>query len=103
MASGAPGPPRPPTSTVQALLVASQFGVTLAVAVGLGLFVGHWLDDQLHTSILFTLIGAFAGMAGASVSSIRMYRAFLKSSGFGEKGRYKPAPPDPTEDDEESD
>ncbi len=102
MASGAPGPPRPNITTVQALLVASQFGVTLAVAVGLGLFVGNWVDGQFGTRPLFILIGAFAGLAGASISSVRTYRAFLAKTGFGEKGRYKPAPPDPDEDDDQS-
>ena len=34
---------------VQALAVASQFGITLAVSVVLGFFAGHWLDDRLNT------------------------------------------------------
>ena len=78
MASGARGPNVPNITTLEALLVASQFGVTLAVAVGLGLFVGSWLDGRLGTSFIFMLIGVFLGLASATFSTVRFYRAFLR-------------------------
>ena len=91
-------PKRPGVTTLEALTVASQAGITLAVAVGLGIFAGHWLDEQLHTGILFTLIGAFVGLAGASVSSVRIYRAFLAKGGFGENARSKTTAHDSADD-----
>ena len=42
----------PGLSTAQLLAVASQFGLSLAVAVGLGLVGGQWLDGQAHTGLL---------------------------------------------------
>jgi F0F1-type ATP synthase assembly protein I len=73
-------PKWPGLTTIQSLAVASQFGVSLAIGVGLGVFVGQWLDGQLHTSLVFTLIGAFAGLALAVTSIVMLFRATLRSS-----------------------
>jgi len=68
-------------TTVQSLAVASQFGITLAVAVILGFFAGQWLDGRLNIGIpLFTLIGVLLGLVGAAVNTVRLYRATLRSS-----------------------
>src|SRR5438067_13909181 len=82
-----PGPPSPSPglkwpglTTAQSLAVASQFGVSLAVAVGLGLVAGQWLDGQIHTGILLTLIGAFTGLVAGITSIVALYRATLRSS-----------------------
>lgn len=76
----------PPTvTTVQALAVASQFGVTLAVSVVLGYFAGHWLDDRLGTGIIFTLIGVLLGLVAAVVNTVRLFRTLLRKS---ESERY---------------
>ena len=80
MARRTTGPPGPSLTTVQSLAVASQFGVALAAAVGLGLLAGSWLDAQLKTSFVFTLIGAFLGLAGALSSTVTVYRALLRRS-----------------------
>ncbi len=76
-------PVGPSLTTVQALAIASQFGVTLAVAVGLGLFVGQWLDGRFQTSFIFTLIGVLLGLASAISGTVRLYRAALRQ---GEPG-----------------
>src|SRR5438067_9312325 len=82
-----PGPPSPSPglkwpglTTAQSLAVASQFGVSLAVGVGLGLVAGQWLDGQVHTGPLFTLIGVFAGLILGMSSIVALYRATLRSS-----------------------
>ena len=75
-----PSDPKAPTLTiVQALAVASQFGITLVVAVVLGFFVGQWLDSRLNTGIVFTLIGVLVGLAGTAVSFVSLYRATLRN------------------------
>jgi ATP synthase protein I len=78
--SASPGPKWPGLSTAQSLAVASQFGVSLAVGVALGLVAGQWLDGQMHTGYVFTLIGVFAGLILGSSSIVVLYRATLRSS-----------------------
>ena len=70
----------PSLSTFQALSIASQFGVSMAVAVGLGLFVGQWLDGRLGTSFVFTLVGVFVGLATAITGTVSLYRAALRKT-----------------------
>jgi F0F1-type ATP synthase assembly protein I len=70
----------PTVTTFQALAVASQFGITLAVSVVLGYFAGHWLDDRLNTGIIFTLIGVLLGLVAAVTNTVRLYRALLRRS-----------------------
>ncbi len=88
----------PSLTTVQALAVASQFGVSLAVTVGLGLFVGQWLDGQLHTGLVFTLIGVFLGLATAVTASVTLYRAALRKSEREQPAPTEEAAQDATED-----
>lgn len=63
---------RPNLSTLQALAVATQFGFTLAVAVGLGILVGSFLDGLLGTGVLFTILGVFAGLAATVISTVQL-------------------------------
>jgi hypothetical protein len=70
----------PSVTTVQALAVASQFGITLAVSVVLGYFVGQWLDDRLRTGIIFSLIGVLLGLVGAAMNTVRLYRALMRKT-----------------------
>ncbi len=74
----------PSVTTVQALAVASQFGITLAVSVVLGYFAGHWLDDRLGTGIIFTLIGVLLGLVAAITNTVRLFRALLRKSSEAE-------------------
>jgi F0F1-type ATP synthase assembly protein I len=69
---------RPTVTTFQALAVASQFGISLAVSVVLGYFAGHWLDDRLSTGIIFTLIGVLLGLVAAVTNTVRLYRALMR-------------------------
>ena len=70
----------PTVTTVQSLAVASQFGITLAVSVILGVFAGQWLDGRLNTGILFTLIGVLLGLVAAATNTARLYRALLRKT-----------------------
>src|ERR687884_734028 len=87
-----PGLKWPGLTTAQSLAVASQFGVTLAVGVGLGLFAGQWLDGQLPTGPLFTLIGVLVGLVGGVTSTLTLYRATLRTS----QREWRPRPEDDT-------
>jgi F0F1-type ATP synthase assembly protein I len=69
---------RPTLSTVQALAVASQFGITLAVSVVVGYFVGQWLDGRLGTGIIFSLIGVLLGLVAAVTGTIGLYRSAMR-------------------------
>jgi len=77
----------PGLTTTQSLAVASQFGVSLAVAVGLGLVAGQWLDGQLHTGLVFTLIGVLVGLIGGITGVVVRYRATLRSEEREWRGR----------------
>lgn len=68
----------PSVTTFQALAVASQFGISLAVSVVLGYFAGHWLDDRLNTGIIFTLIGVLLGLVAAVLNTVRLYKALMR-------------------------
>jgi F0F1-type ATP synthase assembly protein I len=68
----------PSVTTFQALAVASQFGITLAVSVVLGFFAGQWLDEHLNTAIIFTLIGVLLGLVASVSNTVRLYRALLR-------------------------
>jgi ATP synthase protein I len=70
----------PGLTTAQSLAVASQFGVTLAIGVALGLLAGQWLDGQVHTGPLFTLAGVLIGLVGGVTSMLALYRATLRAS-----------------------
>jgi F0F1-type ATP synthase assembly protein I len=70
----------PTVTTFQALAVASQFGITLAVSVVLGYLAGHWLDERLNTGIIFTLIGVLLGLVASATNTVRLYRALLRKS-----------------------
>lgn len=75
-----PRPEIPGFSVLQSLAVAGQFGATLAVGVVLGLAAGRWLDDQFHTSVLFTFIGVFLGLATAASSAVTLYRSAVRKN-----------------------
>jgi F0F1-type ATP synthase assembly protein I len=54
-----------------------SMGLSAAVCVGLGLFVGVLVDDALHTAPVFLLIGLALGLAVAALSIIKQIRSYL--------------------------
>lgn len=79
---------RPTVTTVQALAVASQFGITLAVSVVLGYLAGHWIDDRLNTGIIFTLIGVLVGLVAAVLNTVRLYTALMRKTAEADDGTH---------------
>ncbi|GAC1325727.1 MAG: hypothetical protein NVSMB2_24430 [Chloroflexota bacterium] len=79
-AETSPAPKWPGLTTVQSLAVASQFGVSLAVGVGLGLVAGQWLDARLQSGFAFTLVGVLIGLTVGIGSVVALYRATLRTS-----------------------
>ena len=49
-----------------------NLGFQLAIAVGLGIFIGHWLDSVVRTTPLFTILGVFLG---ATSGMLGIYRS----------------------------
>ena len=43
----------------------------------LGYLAGHWVDERLGTGIIFTLIGVLLGLAAATTSAVKLFRATL--------------------------
>ena len=41
---------------------------------------GRWLDGQIHTGMLFMLIGVFTGLVAGISGIVAVYRATLRSS-----------------------
>jgi F0F1-type ATP synthase assembly protein I len=52
----------------QSFDLALRWALTLAIAVLLGVLIGHWLDAKLHTTPVFLLIGVFWGLGGSFYS-----------------------------------
>ncbi len=49
----------------KALSKLSQVGITMVVTIGLGFFIGKWLDNLLNTNMIFLFIFTFLGIGGA--------------------------------------
>lgn len=69
-----------PLGAWQAIGIVTQFGVTCAVAVWLGYFLGSWVDARLGTGLIFSLIGALGGMISAITSTVAMIRRLQRRS-----------------------
>jgi F0F1-type ATP synthase assembly protein I len=59
----------------QAVTIATEFGIALAIGVLLGLFLGHVIDDRLGLQFpVFMMLGALLGLASGVYSVARMVR-----------------------------
>lgn len=58
-----------PQAGLEALVLFSQLGLTMAIPILLGAIGGHWLDEKLGTKVLFLILllclGIVGGIAGA--------------------------------------
>lgn len=63
-----PGEPEAPLVTIARF---SGHGLTIALATGLFLFVGWWLDSRFGTTPLLTIVGALVGAAAGFYSMLQ--------------------------------
>lgn len=52
-------------SIAKAFSQLSQVGINMVVTIGLGFFIGKWLDSVFNTNIVFLCIFTFLGIGGA--------------------------------------
>ena len=57
----------------------SEIGISLLVTTLLGVLVGRWVDGQLGTLPVFTLVGFFAGAGAGTLMIYRLVSRFLKT------------------------
>jgi ATP synthase protein I len=57
----------------------SEIGLSLLVTTLLGVLVGRWVDGQLGTLPVFTLVGFFAGAGAGTLMIYRLVSRFLKT------------------------
>jgi F0F1-type ATP synthase assembly protein I len=67
--------------TVGPISVIIQLGAMVVIATLLPLFVGLWLDRQLHTAPWITLIGMLVGVVSSIVVIYRVITSRYKQSG----------------------
>ena len=62
----------------QAVAFATELGVAFAVAVLMGLFLGHLADDRLGTVPILTILGALLGLAAGAYSSAQIGQMLIR-------------------------
>ncbi len=70
--------------------LALRWGLTLAISVLMGFFLGRWLDTKLNTTPVFLLIGIFWGFGGSFYS---LYLQLKKLQEKQEKENSSEEPP----------
>lgn len=65
-------------SGMEALVLISQLGLTIAIPIVLGAVVGHWIDGKLGTGMLFLLILLCLGIVGGIFSAYRQITLVTK-------------------------
>ncbi|TVR62828.1 MAG: AtpZ/AtpI family protein [Gemmatimonadales bacterium] len=82
-------------SQVQTLARFTGHGLTLALATGLFLAAGWWLDGRLGTAPLFTILGAMTGAGAGFYSMVQHLVLFPRQAEEERKARAaKDDPPD---------
>ncbi len=55
---------------------ASTIGIEMGLAVAIGFFGGHWLDEQLGTAPYLTYFGLFIGFCAGFKGVVRLVRRY---------------------------
>jgi F0F1-type ATP synthase assembly protein I len=69
---------------------AVNLGTSVAVAIGLGLFLGQWLDKKFEMGYLFTILGFLFGVvtAGKMMWDKLMVDSSQKSSPYKDRKKH---------------
>lgn len=65
--------------SLKALAMLTQIGVTMIVAIGLGLFVGRFLDQKMNTSPIFLLSLSLLGIIVGFRNVYHITKSFVKN------------------------
>lgn len=60
----------------QAMALMSAITSYLVGSILAGIFIGRWIDDMLHTSPLFLIVGLLLGLASGVLGMIRLINRF---------------------------
>ncbi len=60
------------TSALENLVLISQIGISMVVPIGMGLYIGKWLDDRLGTGPIFLFIFIIIGVVSAFMSLFKI-------------------------------
>lgn len=78
------GNPKKGLEIIKAFALLSQLGLTIALPIFTGVYVGSYLDERLSTggtlTILLMILGVFGGLTGA-------YRLIMVSIGRGDESK----------------
>ena len=62
----------------RAFALATQFGATLGICVGIAVYIGEQLDARLHTAPLFILVCILLGLIVGTASGVQLIRLSLR-------------------------
>ncbi|MBM7557017.1 AtpZ/AtpI family protein [Halanaerobacter jeridensis] len=57
---------------LKALALISQVGITMIVPVIAGVWLGNYLDELLHTNLIFLLVGVILGVSAGFRNAYRL-------------------------------
>ncbi|MBU5676591.1 AtpZ/AtpI family protein [Alkaliphilus sp. MSJ-5] len=67
------------TSALENLVLISQIGISMMVPIGIGLYIGKWLDDRLETGPIFLFIFIIIGVVSAFMSLFKITQSSSES------------------------
>jgi F0F1-type ATP synthase assembly protein I len=70
-------PGSPATSDLPGAAAFATMGITIAVLIGIGVFLGIWADNEWGHAPLWLFIGLVLGAVAAVVSVVQQVRRFL--------------------------
>ncbi|QOX64755.1 AtpZ/AtpI family protein [Anoxybacterium hadale] len=67
-----------PQAGLEALVLFSQLGLTMAIPILLGAIGGHWLDEKFGTKVVFLILLVCLGIVGGIAGAYRQITAVTK-------------------------